>query len=695
VVSYLIDAYPDVLNVVEVHVNEDGYEIPWGDDRFANFYGLIFVPAFILDGYEEAPSGYYEDGVLAHLDEHTYVTIDLSASEAGDATWVVTARVCVEAGGFEHDLRIWIVEVLDYYPASPDYSRNTLRQVASPAYVTLDAGECTDVSSLFAFDPDSWSNRENIRIIAWAEDPTDGGPTYVHQSARMTWPFPSPPAAEPELPRDFRMSLPLFGAEGSAWVEDATEAAVLPESDDQIQATYQVLCGDTTGLYPLDNPPTTDWPFADITFDEYTMPIFRAGSGQQEVLLCDYEGMLSYPNVKWDVDTEGGPIAVPSCSGTVRPSGPIGPDSDGHLILFDPQTQTSYDFWQATTLRDGECDSKGGGLSGESILEAGYADFFAVTGDGVNPAGVASARATGTPLLAGMILPEDVESGAIEHALAVAIPGPRNLSSDPYEPLASDYFYPAATTETDMYSVNPYALAAGQRLRLKPTLVNDEGLPVSEGSTAVVAPITGMFIDALRTYGAYVVDNASGFTFYAEDIHTATLDLGEDQVNALIGSPSGTPLPPDRTKWQVVIERLNQDLEGIPFAYGTCDGAQSTVTTANFEVVEPASMATTCIEPSISADPESTIVIPGDSTTLEVVATGTQPLTYQWYEGVSGDTAAPIAGATADTYTTPPLEENANYWVRVSNECGTADSTTAEISVGYPPRRARGRHSTP
>ena len=30
------------------------------------------------------------------------------------------------------------------------------------------------------------------------------------------------------------------------------------------------------------------------------------------------------------------------------------------------------------------------------------------------------------------------------------------------------------------------------------------------------------------------------------------------------------------------------DLAGIPFAHGDCDGASSTVTTANFEVVEPA-----------------------------------------------------------------------------------------------------------
>jgi hypothetical protein len=263
-------------------------------------------------------------------------------------------------------------------------------------------------------------------------------------------------------------------------------------------------------------------------------------------------------------------------------------DSDGHLILFDPATATAYDFWQATTVRDGVCQSRGGGLAGPSLLQAGYADFFSVDGPGTNPDGVASARASGTPLLAGMILPEDIESGAIEHALAVAIPGPRNLSPDPFEPLATDYFYPAATTETDMYSTNPDALASGQRLRMRTTLVDDAGEPIDDSEGGDLAPITRMFISALRTYGAYVVDNASGFTFYAEDIHTATLELDDDNINWLIGEPAGTALPADKTSWQLVIDKLNLDLEGIPFAYGTCDGAASTVNTANYEVVEAA-----------------------------------------------------------------------------------------------------------
>jgi hypothetical protein len=203
----------------------------------------------------------------------------------------------------------------------------------------------------------------------------------------------------------------------------------------------------------------------------------------------------------------------------------------------------------------------------------------------------------GTPLLAGLVLPEDVASGAIEHALAVSIPYPRNLASDPTEPLASDYFYPASTTEGEYYNTNPMALASGQRLRLKQTLVDDEGELIDEGE---FAPITRMYLTALRNYGACIVDNADGFSFYAEDIHTANLDLPDEDVNDLIGEPSDTPLDPCRTKWQVVVEKLGNDLEAIPVASGAWweygpggnDPATATFGVANFEVVENAAEPT-------------------------------------------------------------------------------------------------------
>jgi hypothetical protein len=415
-------------------------------------------------------------------------------------------------------------------------------------------------------------------------------PTTTVAEPEITPPAEAAPlAGASTLERDFALPIPLF-APDSAWNQTATSAAVLPESDQQILVTYRVLRGDITSLYGYEEPATT-WPFMDISLDEYAIPVFRAGAGQQSVLLCNYEGNREWPHPKFDIAQEGGPVPVPAPAGMVRPAGPEDTGADGHLVLYNSETFEEYDFWQATTVRNAECESLGGGQTGTTILEAGVVDFFDVRGPGANPDTYYSARAHGTPLLAGMILPEDVESGAIAHALAFAIPGPRNTSADPSEPLASDYFYPASTTETDFFNTNPHALVAGQRIRLKQTIVDDEGNLIDESR---LTPITRMYLTALRTYGAYLVDNAGGFTFYAEDIHTAVLHLSDDEVNALTGQPPGTPLPAGMTKWQVVIEKLAEELELIPIAYGPWeegqDPATATIEISNFEVVEPAAV---------------------------------------------------------------------------------------------------------
>jgi len=87
----------------------------------------------------------------------------------------------------------------------------------------------------------------------------------------------------------------------------------------------------------------------------------------------------------------------------------------------------------------------------------------------------------------------------------------------------------------------------------------------------------------------------------------------------------------------------------------------------------------TCTAPSITAQPSSTTVTAGSSATLSVSASGTS-LTYQWFVGSSGNTSSPINNATGPSVTVTPATTT-NYWVRVSNSCGTAASATATVSV--------------
>jgi hypothetical protein len=91
-----------------------------------------------------------------------------------------------------------------------------------------------------------------------------------------------------------------------------------------------------------------------------------------------------------------------------------------------------------------------------------------------------------------------------------------------------------------------------------------------------------------------------------------------------------------------------------------------------------------CLPPFIyglpAYQPNSMKILPGTTATLSVLPSGTGPYTYQWYLGHAGGTKFPIAGAKSAQYTTPPLTVTTEYWVRVSNPCGSADSLSATVT---------------
>ena len=66
--------------------------------------------------------------------------------------------------------------------------------------------------------------------------------------------------------------------------------------------------------------------------------------------------------------------------------------------------------------------------------------------------------------------------------------------------------------------------------------------------------------------------------------------------------------------------------------------------------------------------------------TLHVQPVGSLGFHYQWYQGHSGSTAFPIAGGTSQTLTTPVVTSPTEFWVRITNACGSRDSATAVVT---------------
>lgn len=82
--------------------------------------------------------------------------------------------------------------------------------------------------------------------------------------------------------------------------------------------------------------------------------------------------------------------------------------------------------------------------------------------------------------------------------------------------------------------------------------------------------------------------------------------------------------------------------------------------------------------PTITTPPATTNVAPGGTLTLTVAATGTAPLTYQWY-----DNGSAIGGATSSTYTVSNASSaNAgSYTVAVGNAVSTVVSSPATVAL--------------
>ena len=105
---------------------------------------------------------------------------------------------------------------------------------------------------------------------------------------------------------------------------------------------------------------------------------------------------------------------------------------------------------------------------------------------------------------------------------------------------------------------------------------------------------------------------------------------------------------------------------------------------------DSAPVTITICYPSITAQPESSSLIPSGSTkTLTVAATGTAPLAYQWYQGAAGVTTNPV-GTNSGTFTSPALTASTTYWVRIRTDVGTCsgkyvDSQLATVNVCQPP----------
>ena len=202
--------------------------------------------------------------------------------------------------------------------------------------------------------------------------------------------------------------------------------------------------------------------------------------------------------------------------------------------------------------------------------------------------------------------------------------------------------------------------------------------------------------------GALVFRLTDASNFLLLETYSNTLHLYKCQTSgclALVSQPLPAALVPGSTH-RLEVRTFGSTIEGWwdgVRRLQTTDTFQQTATrhgldwnsafdaTSVYDNFELSVHGSALMGPTIGIQPQSRVIAAGQAATLNVGATGTPALTYQWYTGTSGTTTTPIAGATASSYTTPPLTSTTSYWVRVTNSVGVADSATATVTIGVGP----------
>jgi hypothetical protein len=170
--------------------------------------------------------------------------------------------------------------------------------------------------------------------------------------------------------------------------------------------------------------------------------------------------------------------------------------TDGQMTVYQPSSDTLWEFWRAVKTESGWQASWGGAMQNVAESPGYYTD---ASWPGLKPTQGWNwgATATSLPVIAGVIRIPELLAGHIEHALALDIPNA----------CTHEFAFPAQ--RSDGTEESPTCIPEGAHLRLNPSLDLD---------ALQLSPITRMLAEAAQRYGLVVRDiTHHDVGFYAED----------------------------------------------------------------------------------------------------------------------------------------------------------------------------------
>ena len=232
---------------------------------------------------------------------------------------------------------------------------------------------------------------------------------------------------------------------------------------------------------------------------------------------------------------------------------------------------------------------------------------------------------------------------------------------------------PAATPRS--VSAVPVSVPAGATLWLRWTFTN------TAPSTTNSHDILGID-DVVFSATAPAAESAPVFT-----LQPATQSASLGDTVTFTAAASGSPVPTYQWfKDAASIPGATAASYALPGVNASDSGAYSVVATnalgSATSAIATLSVSTVALPPTILTPPADLSVASGGSASFTVVATGTAPLSYQWFKGLM-----PISGASAATLTIPNVSagDAGDYSVTVGNSAGSTPSAVAQLTVVFPP----------
>ncbi|HXS48300.1 MAG TPA: hypothetical protein VN756_12660 [Solirubrobacterales bacterium] len=218
-----------------------------------------------------------------------------------------------------------------------------------------------------------------------------------------------------------------------------------------------------------------------INTDRYSTPIYTVDADQ--------------PTVRVRLDTHNQDLERAVASVPLPADARAATGTDHHLVVWQPSTDTMWEFWRLRHEPDGWRAGYAGRMT-DVQENPGYYRRVIDADNSVVEQPWWGATATSLPLVGGLITFRDLRQGRIDHALALGVP----------QVESGVKAFPAQRSDGRFSGLT--SIPEGARLRLDPTLdIHSLGLPPTLRAIAVAA----------QRYGLIVRDGSSAVSLYGQD----------------------------------------------------------------------------------------------------------------------------------------------------------------------------------